>query len=134
MSYLVICGRTSAHPLDPASGVLLVSGQVKMVAMSIYRVLRKAERFGVSFHVCDSKDVGVGSCDQFLTELSLRDCSVFTQRAYAIGLAHFFSWLHASGGEPDRVTRQILGSYVTGNEVRPTAHSWLVDLRVFFSD
>jgi site-specific recombinase XerD len=80
--------------------------------MSIYKVLRKAERFGASFRVCDSKDAGVGSCDQFLTELSLRDCSVYTQRAYAIGLAHFFSWLHASGGDPDHVTRQAVGSYI----------------------
>ena len=45
--------------------------------------------------------------------LSLRDCSVYTQRAYAIGLAHFFSWLHVSGGDPDHVTRQIVGSYIT---------------------
>jgi integrase/recombinase XerD len=45
--------------------------------------------------------------------LSLRDCSVYTQRAYALGLAHFFSWLNASGGDPDQVTRQIVGSYIT---------------------
>ena len=81
--------------------------------MSIYKVLRKTERFGISFRVCDSTDAGVGSCDQFLTELSLRDCSVYTQRAYAIGLAHFFSWLHASGGDPDHVTRQAVGNYIT---------------------
>jgi site-specific recombinase XerD len=43
----------------------------------------------------------------------LRDCSVYTQRAYALGLAHFFSWLRASGGDPDQVTRQIVGSYIT---------------------
>jgi hypothetical protein len=79
--------------------------------MSIYKVLRKTERFGVSFRVCDSKDAGVGSCDQFLTELSLRDSSVYTQRAYALGLAHFFGWLHASGGDPDHVT-QFLKSRV----------------------
>src|SRR5881394_1134208 len=84
-----------------------------MTAMSIYKVLRKAERFGVSFRVCNSKGAGVGSCDQFLAELSLRDCSVYTQRAYAIGLAHFFSWLHASVGDPDRVMRQAVGSYIT---------------------
>jgi site-specific recombinase XerD len=84
-----------------------------MAAMSIYKVLRKTGRFGISFRVCDSSDAVVGSCDQFLTELSLRDCSVSTQRAYAIGLAHFFSWLRASGGDPDRVTRQIVGSYIT---------------------
>jgi hypothetical protein len=81
--------------------------------MAIYNVLRKTERFGDSFRVCDSKDAAVGSCDQFLTELSLRDCYVYTQRAYAIGLAHFFSWLHASGGDPDHVTRQIVGNYIT---------------------
>ena len=84
-----------------------------MAAMSIFNVLEKTERFGVSFRVCDSKDVGVGSCDQFLMELSLRDCSVYTQRAYAIGLAHFFSWLHATGGDSNHVTRQIVGSYIT---------------------
>lgn len=81
--------------------------------MSIYKVLRKAEAFGASFRVCDSKGAGVGSCDQFLTELSFRDCSVYTQRAYAIGLAHFFSWLHASRGDPDHVTRQAVGIYIT---------------------
>jgi site-specific recombinase XerD len=96
----------------PPVDVLLDSGQVKMAAMSIYKVLRKTERFGGSFRVCDSKDAGIGSCDQFLTELSLRDRSVYTQRAYAIGLAHFFSWLDASGGDPDHVTRQIVGNYI----------------------
>ena len=45
--------------------------------------------------------------------MSLRDCSVYTQRAYALGLAHFFSWLNASGGDPDHVTRQVVGSYIT---------------------
>ena len=84
-----------------------------MAAMSVYKVLRRNERFGLSFHVRDSKDAGVGSCDQFLAELSLRDCSVYTQRAYAIGPAHFFSWLHASGGDPNHVTRQTVGSYIT---------------------
>lgn len=96
----------------PPVDVLLDSGQVKMAAMSIYKVLRKTERFGGSFRVCDSKDAGIGSCDQFLTELSLRDRSVYTQRAYAVGLAHFFSWLDASGGDPDHVTRQIVGNYI----------------------
>jgi site-specific recombinase XerD len=81
--------------------------------MSIYKVLRKAEQFGIRFGVCDSKDAGVGSCDQFLADLSLRDCSVYTQRAYTLGLAHFFSWLRASGGDPDQATRQAIGSYIT---------------------
>src|SRR5260370_10017725 len=97
----------------PRVDVLLDRGKAKMAAMSIYKVLRRTEPFGVSFRVCDSKGAGVGLSDQFLTELSLRDCSVYTQRAYAIGLAHFFSWLHASGGDPDHVTRQAVGNYIT---------------------
>jgi site-specific recombinase XerD len=44
--------------------------------------------------------------------LSQRDCSVYTQRAYAIGLAHFFNWLNSSGLAPDHVTRQIFGTYI----------------------
>jgi site-specific recombinase XerD len=83
-----------------------------MAAMQIYSVRRSTEGFGATFRVCDSCGKGVGSCDQFLTELSQRDCSVYTQRAYAIGLAYFFSWLHDSGRDPDRVTRQIVGSYI----------------------
>lgn len=80
--------------------------------MSIYRVERGTEGLSASFHVCDAQGVSVGSCNQFLLELSQRDCSVYTQRAYAIGLAHFFSWLHPDGRDPDHVTRQIVGSYI----------------------
>jgi integrase/recombinase XerD len=80
--------------------------------MAIYSVRRETEGFVTSFRVCDARGVSVGSCDQFLTELSQRDCSVYTQQAYAMGLAHFFSWLHHAGEDPDHVTRQIVGSYI----------------------
>ena len=80
--------------------------------MAIYSVQREAEGFPTLYRVCDARGVSVGSCDQFLTELSQRDCSVYTQRAYAIGLAHFFNWLHHAGGDPDHVTRQTLGNYI----------------------
>jgi len=80
--------------------------------MAIYSVRRETEGFSASFRVCDIRGVGVGSCDQFLTELCQRDCSVYTQRAYAIGLAHFFNWLHHAGMDPDDLTRQIVGSYI----------------------
>jgi len=81
--------------------------------MTIYSVHRGTEGVGTAFRVCDARGVSVGSCDQFLTELSQRDCSAYTQRAYAIGLAHFFNWLDHTGGDPDRVTRQIVGSYIS---------------------
>lgn len=80
--------------------------------MAIYSARRVAEGFLASYCVCDARGVSVGSCDQFLTELNQRDCSVYTQRAYAIGLAHFFNWLHLAGGDPDHVTRQTFGSYI----------------------
>jgi site-specific recombinase XerD len=69
-------------------------------------------KVSASFRVCDARGVSVGSCDQFLTELNQRDCSVYTQRAYAIRLTHFFNWLHHAGGDPDSVTRQTFGSYI----------------------
>jgi site-specific recombinase XerD len=37
---------------------------------------------------------------------------MYTQRAYALGLAHFFTWLGANGVEPERVTRQVIGRYI----------------------
>jgi integrase/recombinase XerD len=80
--------------------------------MAIYSVQRGTAGFVASFRVCDARGVSVGSCDQFLTELCQRDCSAYTQRAYALGLAHFFSWLHHAGEDPDHVTRQIVGSYI----------------------
>src|SRR5579863_7958334 len=83
-----------------------------MAGMRIYIVRRGTEELGTAFRVCDAQGVGVGSCDQFLTELSQRDCSAYTQRAYAIGLAHFFNWLDRAGGDSDHVTRQIVGSYI----------------------
>lgn len=80
--------------------------------MAIYSVQGRTEGFSISFRICDEQGVSVGSCDQFLAELSQRACSAYTQRAYAIGLAHFFNWLHHTDGDPDRVTRQIVGSYI----------------------
>ena len=80
--------------------------------MSIYSVQKTSVGLRASFGVRDGAGGSVASCDRFLTELSQRDCSVYTQRAYAIGLAHFFNWLNSSGLAPDHVTRQIFGTYI----------------------
>jgi site-specific recombinase XerD len=37
---------------------------------------------------------------------------VYTQRAYAIGLAHFFSWLGENNVEIAYATRQVIGRYI----------------------
>ncbi len=80
--------------------------------MSIDSVQKTTGGLSASFRVCAAAGGSVASCDQFLIELSQRDCSVYTQRAYAIGLAHFFNWLYCSGLDPDQVTRQTVGNYI----------------------
>lgn len=80
--------------------------------MSIYSVQKTTGGLSASFCVRDAAGGSIASCDEFLTELSQRDCSVYTQRAYSIALAHFFNWLHFSGVDPDQVSRQIVGNYI----------------------
>jgi hypothetical protein len=41
------------------------------------------------------------------------------QRAYAIGLAHFFSWLRASGGDPDQTVKSFEVSPYASAHVMP---------------
>jgi integrase/recombinase XerD len=80
--------------------------------MPTYLVKRSSDETGTRFRVCDGGGNSIPSCEEFLVQLRLRDCSVYTQRAYALGLAHFFTWLDANGGEPEQVTRQVIGRYI----------------------
>jgi hypothetical protein len=59
--------------------------------MAIFIAKRVCDANTVWFCVSDSDGGSIPSCDDFLLHLRLRDCSVYTQQAYAIGLAHFFS-------------------------------------------
>jgi len=68
--------------------------------MPIYLAKRSSDESDACFHVRDSDGRSIPSCDEFLFQLRLRDCSVYTQRAYAMGLAHFFTWLGENGVEP----------------------------------
>lgn len=79
--------------------------------MTIYLAKRNSDETGAHFCVCDGDGRAAPLCDEFLLQLRLRDCSVYTQRAYALGLAHFFTWLDANCVEPEQVTRQIIGRY-----------------------
>ena len=78
-------------------------------AMPIYLAKRSSDETGARFLVCDGDGRVMPLCDEFFFQLRLRDCSVYTQRAYALGLAHFFTWLDANGVERERVTRQVVG-------------------------
>jgi integrase/recombinase XerD len=80
--------------------------------MAIFTAKRVSDANAVWFRVFDCDGRSIPSCDDFLLHLRLRDCSVYTQRAYAIGLAHFFSWLHDAGESSERASRQIIGRYI----------------------
>src|SRR6266403_4533366 len=83
------------------------------IAMTIYLAKRSSDESSAYFCVRDGDNRSIPSCEEFLFQLKLRDCSVYTQRAYALGLAHFFTWLGENGVEPERVTRQIIGRYIS---------------------
>ncbi len=80
--------------------------------MPIYLSKRSSDETGAHFLVCDGDGRVTPLCDEFFFQLRLRDYSVYTQRAYALGLAHFFTWLDANGVEPEGVTRQVVGRYI----------------------
>ena len=80
--------------------------------MTIYLAKRSSDETGAHFCVCDGDGRAAPLCDEFLLQLRLRDCSVYTQRAYALGLAHFFTWIDTNSVEPERVTRQVVGRYI----------------------
>jgi len=54
----------------------------------------------------------VPSITEYLHALDTRGRSVYTQRSYAIGLAHFFDWLHSQQVDPDGVTHLVIEQYI----------------------
>ena len=82
--------------------------------MAIFTTKRVSDANTVWFRVVDGDGRSIPSCDDFLLHLRLRDCSVYTQRAYAIGLAHFLSWLHDAGESLEHASRQVISRYITG--------------------
>jgi integrase/recombinase XerD len=80
--------------------------------MTIFTAKKCSSDQSLWFCVSDDDGGTIQSCDEFLSHLRLRDCSVYTLRAYAIGLAHFFSWLHEVEERPECATRHIIGRYI----------------------
>jgi integrase/recombinase XerD len=58
---------------------------------------------------------GVGAVDacEFLVWLRRHGRGSYTQRTYALGLAHFLSWIDAVGVELADVDRRVVGSYIS---------------------
>ena len=80
--------------------------------MAIFTAKRVSDANAGWFRVSDGDGRSVPSCDDFLLHLRLRDCSVYTQRAYAIGLAHFLSWLREAGENLEHPSRQVISRYI----------------------
>jgi integrase/recombinase XerD len=57
-------------------------------------------------------DVGAEEASAFLVWLAGHGRGSYTQRAYALGLAHFLSWLDRTGVELIDVDRRVVGDYV----------------------
>ncbi len=64
------------------------------------------------FSVVGSDGAVVDDIDDFLAHLCASGRSGYTQRSYALGLAHFFDWLHRRDILVDAVTAQAIGRYV----------------------
>ena len=65
-----------------------------------------------AFGVVGPQGVAVEEIDEFLVHLARSGRSVHTIRSYALGLAHFFSWLRERGVGLDDVTTSTIGEYV----------------------
>jgi site-specific recombinase XerD len=65
-----------------------------------------------SIQVAGPDGLAAQSIADYLRSLDIRGRSVYTQRSYALGLAHFFSWLHDRGTDADAVTHHIVEQYI----------------------
>jgi integrase/recombinase XerD len=74
--------------------------------------VQRASNGHPSFQVLAPDGPQATDINAFLSYLSARGCSAYTLRAYATGLAHFFSWLRESNGCADDVTRHVVEEYI----------------------
>jgi site-specific recombinase XerD len=64
------------------------------------------------FRVVGPEGEPVAEIQEFLAYLETCDRSAYTMHSYALGLAHFFRWLHESGKQVDDVTRYVVEQYI----------------------
>ncbi|MBV9194526.1 MAG: tyrosine-type recombinase/integrase [Solirubrobacterales bacterium] len=62
--------------------------------------------------VVDGPSPAAAEATAFLAWLAARGRGSYTQRAYALGLAHFLGWLDRGGVELDAVDRRVIAEYV----------------------
>lgn len=74
--------------------------------------LARDERGSAAFAVLAPDGTVVADAGAFLEHLSACDRSAYTQRAYALGLAHFFEWLSEAGRSLVEVERPAVAEYI----------------------
>jgi site-specific recombinase XerD len=65
-----------------------------------------------AFRVVGPDGRPAAAINEYLHYLDTCGRSAYTQRAYALGLAHFFGWLGETATAVDAVTHQIVGQYI----------------------
>lgn len=65
-----------------------------------------------AFVVVDADGRAVLEAGEFVRWLAAMDRSAYTQRAYALGLAHFFDWLADTGRSLVEVERPVIAAYM----------------------
>ncbi len=79
--------------------------------MPAFKVVQQADR-AQPFSVVGPDGSAASDIDEFLAHLCAQGRSGYTQRSYALGLAHFFAWLHRQDIPISAVTTQVIGRYV----------------------
>jgi hypothetical protein len=101
-----------------------VNGPVKRIRWSLVTAARDAgfdvDRFearrgksgDAAFEVVGPAAEAATAANDFLVYLASRGRSFHTQRAYAIGLAHFLGWLAAGGRALEEAGRETVAAYI----------------------
>jgi integrase/recombinase XerD len=75
-------------------------------------VVRSPDDGSAAFVVVDPDGGVVPESAEFCRWLAAMDRSAYTQRAYALGLAHFFGWLATTGRSLVDVERPVIAEYI----------------------
>ena len=94
--------------------------------MNSLKVEETPEGF-VPFQVRGPDGAPVVEINDFLQYLATCGRSAYTQRSYAMGLAHFFGWLRTSGKQADLVTRHLVGQYIAAFSHGPRHRPGILD-------
>ena len=97
-----------------------------MAATSRFSV-RRPDDGSAAFVVVDADGGAVPEAAEFCRRLVAADRSAYTQRAYALGLAHFFDWLAETDRSLVEVERPVIAEYIADFRAGSKAGATRVD-------